>query len=471
MSSASVAAALALPARELGMALLAIVEDQWYDRKSALMAPQTLVQHQIAMANADGGILVVGLWSGRVEGTDAAPSHRSGLMQAAIDFSNPPVRARGRLVECVNDDGDFDHLLVFDIDPSEIVHVSHKDQVFLRVGDELRKLSFLQRQELLYDRGQAVFESTHPQGAGLVDLDEGLVSSYAKALAHPEPERLLVARNLAAPDGAPTAAGLLLFGRAPQSWFPEAYVRVLRYQGTERGAGRHQRLLSDRPCEGPIPAVLELARKEIEVVQPARRALTGSGRFGRIGPVPSDAWLEGLVNAVVHRSYSMSGDHIRVEVFDDRIEIESPGRFPGLAGGGDPLLATRFARNPRIARVCADLDFGQELGEGIRRIFQEMRDAGLSDPLYRQTSGSVRLSLSGVPVDRTLEATLPSDARTLLAILREAGQLGTGELVDSSGFSRPFVISRLNALRDAGLVEWTGTSKKDPRASWRLPQP
>lgn len=109
---------------------------------------------------------------------------------------------------------------------------------------------------------------------------------------------------------------------------------------------------------------------------------------------------------MVHRSYSLAGDHIRVEIFDDRIEIWSPGRFLGLVDLGDPSDVTRFARNPRIARVCADLRFGQELGEGIRRMFEEMRTAGLSDPVYRQASSGVHLSLLGEPVDRALDARL-----------------------------------------------------------------
>lgn len=120
--------------------------------------------------------------------------------------------------------------------------------------------------------------------------------------------------------------------------------------------------------------------------------------------MPEPAWLEGLVNAVVHRSYSVMGDHTRVDIFDDRIEIESPGRFPGLADPSTPLAISRFARNPRIARVCADLRFGQELGEGIRRMFEEMRLAGLTAPVYSQTSGSARLMLSCEAVDKELEA-------------------------------------------------------------------
>lgn len=183
--------------------------------------------------------------------------------------------------------------------------------------------------------------------------------------------------------------------------------------------------------------------------------------------MPEDAWLEGLVNAVVHRSYSISGDHIRVEIFDDRIEIESPGRFPGLVDPSQPREIARFARNPRITRVCADLQFGQELGEGIRRMYEEMHLAGLADPTYTQTAGSVRLTLSCQPVDRELEQRLRPGARDVLRAINEAGQLSTGDLVRTTGKSRPAVLRHLRTLEAEGLVEWVGQSPKDPRAYWK----
>lgn len=69
--------------------------------------------------------------------------------------------------------------------------------------------------------------------------------------------------------------------------------------------------------------------------------------------VPRDAWLEGLVDAVIHRSCTFSGDHIRTKIYPGRIEIESPGRFPGLAEIRSPLEIRRISRSPRTARVCA----------------------------------------------------------------------------------------------------------------------
>jgi ATP-dependent DNA helicase RecG len=455
------------PRQEVGRALLALRESQWFERKSNRISPRDLANGLIGFANADGGLLVVGLHGGKVEGASHAPGQLDGQMQANIDFCNPPVPARCQLVECIDDRGEQNDLLVFEVRSSDVVHANQKDEVFLRVGDENHRLGFAQRQELLYDKGQASYEVRPVEEAGFELLDEGLLADYAAAIKAPDGRRLLRARGLAV-DSSLTIAGCLLFAEAPQAFFPEAYVRVLRYRGQERGSGARQQLIEDIRVDGPIPRQLLMAQQHVARLQPMRRALRATGRFGDVPLVPTDAWLEGVVNAVVHRSYSMAGDHIRVEIFDDRIEISSPGRFPGLVDLGDPLKATRFARNPRIARVCADLNFGQELGEGIRRIFEEMRLAGLTDPIYRQTSGSVELTFLAEPANKKLEAELPDGARAITAGLRSAGHLSTGEVGDLLAVSRPVAQRELGALREAGIVEWVGKSPKDPRAFWRL---
>jgi ATP-dependent DNA helicase RecG len=468
MSTVQVAQALALPPDQRGQALLGLPENQWFDRKSRRITGRDLADLLVGLANAEGGLLVLGLWGGRVEGINGPPDRQNEWRQAAADFTHPPVPFRERVVDCVNDAGAPDSLFVVEVEPSDQVHVNKKDEVYLRVGDENRRLTFAQRQELLFDKGQASYEATPLKGATPIDLHQQLLASYAEAVGHPDPIRLLKARGLIDRGGNLTVGAVLLFSEQPQQWLPEANIRILRYRGTERGTGSRQQLLEDIRLDGPVPVQLTAAQEAIFRLVPTRRALAPTGRFERIGLVPRDAWLEGLVNAGIHRSYSISGDHIRVEIFDDRIEIESPGRFPGISDLSNPLKVTRFARNPRVARVCADLNFGQELGEGIRRIFEEMRLAGLADPVYRQTSGSVRLILNSAPIDVELESRLPRGARDLVRLIREAGRISTGELVQASGYSRPVVVKQLNALKDAKLVDWVGKSPKDPRAYWQL---
>ena len=468
MSSATIERALTQPPDIAGGLLLAAHEDQWFDRKSARIKPRALADALVAFANADGGTVVVGLSEGVVEGTDQLGDRRNALLQSAVDFTVPPVRARAELVPCVTTDGRADHLLVFDVSPSDgVVHANTRDEVFLRIGDETRRLTFAQRQELVFDRGHETYEARTIKASSVADTDHELVAAYVESVGGRDLERVLRARGLLADDQL-TVAGALLFAVHPQTWLPEAFVRVLRYRGRERGSGARQQLIRDQRFEGPLPEVIAGGRRSIAELQPARRALAASGRFGDVPLVPEDAWLEGLVNAVVHRSYSLAGDHIRVDIFDDRIEISSPGRFPGIVNLSDPLDAPRFARNPRIARVCADLDFGQELGEGIRRIYEEMRLAGLQDPIYTQTAASVRLVLSGESTDRELDAQLNPDARTISVALRDAGRLSTGEVAELLGRSRPYAIRTLKALETAGVIRWVGKSPRDPRAHWEI---
>lgn len=466
MGTIAVENALNAPPEEVGPELAQIPEDQWLERKSSRIAPRELANALIGLANADGGVVVVGLSDGEVEGTNDNLERRNSQMQANIDFCVPPVRAKHRLVDCADRNGESNKLLAIEVEPGDSIHANQKDEVFLRVGDENRKLSFAQRRELLYDKGQASYEASG-SGASVDLVDESLLESYAIAVGASDPSRLLRARGLAVDDEL-TIAGCLLFADMPQSVLPQALIRVLRYRGRERGSGARQQLIEDIRLEGPIPAQLQAAREQVARLQPTRRALGAEGTFEDVALVPDDAWLEGIVNAAVHRSYSMVGDHIRVEIFDDRIEISSPGRFPGLVDLNHPLDTMRFARNPRIARVCADLSLGQELGEGIRRMFDEMRQAGLTDPIYRQTSGSVELQLLAEPVDRLLDERLPEHARAITRMLRSAGRMSTGEVREALGISRPLAQKELNALREAEIVEWIGKSPKDPRAYWQL---
>ncbi|WP_423919550.1 ATP-binding protein [Candidatus Poriferisodalis sp.] len=461
--------ALAADMQQRGTLLLGLTEDQWFDRKGPRLGARQLGEVLVGFANADGGTIVIGLGNGRVEGINAAgPESLSGWQQAAMDFTMPTVPCETRLVECIDHRGEADRLLLMRVEASGVVHTTTDDTAFLRVGDETRKLRFDQRRELLADKGQTTYEATVLPDVSVADLDAELLDEYAQAAGSSDPRRLLVARGLVTASDEVTVAAALLFAPIPQTWLPQANVRVVRYRGRERGSGRHQQIIFDVRFDGPLPHQLSAAREAIASLVPSRRALGPEGRFEDMPIIPADAWLEGVVNAVVHRSYGYAGDHIRVEIFDDRVEVRSPGRFPGLSDPADPREVMRFARNPRIARVCAELRFGQELGEGIRRIFDEMRSAGLTDPTYTQTSTSVQLTLSSFTVNVELEQQLMPRQRQLLGLLRAHDGLSTGDAVEASGWSRPVVLRDLGRLRDLGLIEWLGRSRNDPWAYWRV---
>ena len=301
----------------------------------------------------------------------------------------------------------------------------------------------------------------------------GLVESYADVIGSSTAQDALKARNLVDRDGNPRAAAILLFGVNPQEFFPNAHIRVLRFNEDDRLPGHMQQLSADERFDGPLPQQILSAQNAIGEMLPNVRRLTSTGLFENEDFIPRDVWLEGLVNAVIHRSYSMAGDHIRFEIYPGRIEISSPGRFPGLVDPTRPESIARFARNPLIARVTAELHIGQELGEGIRRMFASMRRVGFADPAYTQTSGSVILTLKAVQrLDPRVAASLPPHAADALAALDAAGRpLSTGEIAAVLGLSNPPVRRALQAMRAVGLVHWRGNGPRDPRAVWYLEGP
>ena len=445
-------------------------EGQWLERKGPRIRARSLADLLVGFANAEGGLICIGIEDGRVEGVDRADKLVNEWRQAALDFTLPPVRHTFETLDCTNRRGEPDHLVVIEVEASERVHESASGDTFLRIGDENRKLGPFMAQELRYDKGESTFDGRAQPDATTADLDTERVDGTS------QPSEPLIARTPhSAPVAcsstrrarrAPTVAGLLVLGRDPQVHFPEAYVRLLRYRGSTRETGARSNVIQDVRLAGPIPEQLDAARRRLRRWLPSVIRLGRGGRFGRETFVPEPAWLEAIVNATIHRSYAAGGDHIRVELFDDRLEIESPGRLPGLVRV-DNIRHTRFARNPRIARAVADLGYGRELGEGVNRMYEEMGRAGLPEPVFVQTPASVRVTFLADPISARILAALPRGSERFVEHLNRTGRVTTTEAIELLGVSRPTAIRHLQHLVDAGLLESVRKSPNDPRGYWR----
>ena len=455
-----------LPPDQATAMLLAEPEGQWFDRKSARIKPRDLAIPLISFANADGGMLAIGLHDGKCEGIGNDSRALNGWLQTGREHARPAVPFSATEAACINDAGARDRVLLIEIPPSSRVHATRKDEVYRRVGDSDYKLQFDERTAFEYERGNIAYE-LQPLPPGLsVALDRGALEAYAERIGHPEPERVLNARGLEDEGGALLSAGALLFGVHPQNAYPQAHVRVLRYRGTDARTGASQNLARDVRCEGRLPEQIEQAKGVMIEEVPTMRALGRDGRFAWTPIIPEDAWLEALVNAVVHRAYSDSGDHIRVSIFDDRVEVVNPGMFPGGAPPADLRGVRRFPRNPRIARVMAELEYGQDLGEGLRRMVEIMELSDRPAPSVHPTPGGVRVTLRGPTAESEKLREMPELARAIYEMIGGAGQLRTGEIAAMAGIVRPTALRHLNVLADAGLVRRVAKSRNDPHAHW-----
>jgi ATP-dependent DNA helicase RecG len=448
-------------------------EDQWFEKKGPAVAVRDLAKVVVGMANTAGGVVAVG-----VEQSERRPGRQAGragvdrneiriqeLADSAVKLTMPPVPCHVHFLKLPRAE-----VMLIDVESSEEVHTLTNDECYLRVGSETRRLTFAERRELTYDKGRSFFDAKPVEGAGKKNLNLAQLSAWAGALGAGDPVQLAKARGLVTGEGAPTVAGLVVFGKSPTSFFPECYIRVVRHIGIEARPGRAMAVSFDRRFEAALPKAIDEAFEATNALLTKVERLGWDGRFERETLYPPFAVREAITNAAVHRSYSLGGDHIRVSVFDDRIEVESPGRLPSLVRE-DNIRTTRFARNPHIARVMAELAYGREFGEGVDRMFQEMAAAGLPDPLIVQREASVLVTLLGQPALYRISAAIPGAGGAKLAEhLHQAGSITTREAEAILGVGRATAIKRLRALVELGLLERVAASPTDPTTFFRLPR-
>lgn len=197
--------------------------------------------------------------------------------------------------------------------------------------------------------------------------------------------------------------------------------------------------------------------------------LDENGRFTTVSELPRFAWLEAIVNAVTHRSYSLQGDHIRVKIFDDRVEVESPGRLPGPVRI-DNIRHTRFSRNPRISRALSDLGLVQELNEGVNRMYDEMVAVGLPEPRLTQTDAGFKVTLlyrSGPEREyiASVSALMPA-MRPVIEVLAAHQTISTKQAAELAMVSVPTARRYLRALETNGWIRNVARTSRDPKSYW-----
>lgn len=131
-------------------------EDQTFDCKSIQIDPKALAVPIGAMANADGGMLAIGVSdkTRRIEGINQYTKQLNELLRVPMDFCTPSVRVQYSYLPCIDSEGNENRILLMQIPASSFLHTNQADEAFMRVGDKSRKLSFDERMQLMYDKGE-----------------------------------------------------------------------------------------------------------------------------------------------------------------------------------------------------------------------------------------------------------------------------------------------------------------------------
>ncbi len=465
-------------------------ENKYFDRKSAKIRPSDLAPDISAFANADGGTLVLGIHdkTRELEGINSFGEDKiNDFINAPKDCCKPMPKYREEFLNIVNSKGEPDRLLLLHIQDSiDRVIRTTKDSTWLRIGDRSKELLGENLRNLEYAKNTRHYEDEINQDATLTDLDEELVNRYVAIVGGKD---LLAAQVLRArgfiknKDGRDylTNAAVLLFAKNVYQFYPNCRIRFLRYDGTFAQVGTKINLVRDTTVEEPLLKIIDKAKdyiasqlREFTMLNPQ------TGKFQTVPEYPEFAWQEGIVNAVTHREYAMSGSYIKVSMYDDRLEIESPGKLPNIVTVAN-IRDTRYSRNPRISRVLTEFGWVRELNEGVKRIYADMEAFFLDPPVYSEPEQTVKLILKNNYVMRTLRQEgrtlqnigvknwqmLDDIEHAILSYMMNKGPAKRMELVRYTEKSTGTISNRLNHLIDLGLVEARGL-KNDPNRTYMI---
>jgi ATP-dependent DNA helicase RecG len=364
-----------------------------------------LAETLVAFANGDGGTVLLGVTLDGAMSNNFSTEDAEALLWQAQARCRPPVRSEWQQTETPQGTA-----VAIRVIRSTELHTLDDGRVLIRVGSENRPLVGDEVSHLAATKATGDFETDVVAGAARNDLDEEIIQEYLVkreergrlALSRPVDE-MLVEIGALTDAGAPTVAGVLLFGQEPQFYLPQSGLVFVRFAGTEpRGPEGLPGYSRREEIQGALPRLIEAAWKVIWEEMRIAAVVKGLEREEQT-EYPPFAVREALVNAVCHRDYRLKGRRIEMRMFDDRLEVISPGGLPGYITI-DNIVDEHFSRNPRIVGGLFQWGYIEELGLGIDRMVEDMVQAGHPPPEFKATPYSFTVTLRNVRERRVAPA-------------------------------------------------------------------
>jgi ATP-dependent DNA helicase RecG len=362
-----------------------------------------LAKEVVAFLNLEGGIILLGIEDdGTVSGT-SRPNLEEWVAELCRVKTEPPIVPHLTWVRSVEPGRD---VLIVRVSqgpdkPYARVH-NNRRTYFIRVGSTSREASREELERMFQASGRVQYGLKPVPGGSLEDLDRRRLRDYfVRVLGGSAPhddaveewEKLL--RNLdlmTASSGqmVPTIDGMLLFGRTPKRFLPQSGLRALCYPGVQPDYATR----ADEELKGPLvplcaadgsiteSGLVEQALDFVNRNTEPTAHLEGGRRVDRAA-YPESVLREAVVNALVHRDYSVAGSDITLAIYSDRLEIQSPGRLPNTVTLEGMKAGMRYARNQTLVNVMRDYRYVDFRGMGIReKIIPGMLAHNGTEPVF-----------------------------------------------------------------------------------------
>lgn len=379
-------------------AAISLRESHFREFKSALEGPDAtktprspkaikkdIGEALVAFANADGGELLIGVEDdGKITGIPHGKPEIKDFLESYKTQVHPQTPLPQPLQSLVEIEGK--KVIYFSVEKSSrMVHLTSDGRCLQRRDRETLPVS---SEQIRFERQEQIsreYDRQFIDGAAVSSLDLEIIGRIGKEIAPGMSiEKLLQLLDLA-DFGVGSVhlrrAALLLFAKDVHRWHPRSEVRILRVAGKEIKAGKEYNVIKDNITVGSVFALMSQAW---EALRPhlVQTKFGPGGIFEEHIMYPEDACREALINAIAHRDYSMEGRGIEVFVYEDRMEVRSPGALLSNVSIDElkKLRGLHQSRNVHIARVLREFGYMREMGEGLRRIYQLMKEYDLVEP-------------------------------------------------------------------------------------------
>jgi len=377
-------------------ALIEVEESHFIDLKSIDILPGTLTKTLSALCNTSGGEIYIGIEE--IEGVDGKKRLWSGFQDQ--EAANAIFQVIEKMTPLSNHySAEF---LEAEGAKGLVLHINaHKTQEILKASNGK---TYVRRsaqnlpidgdaaiERLNYDKGIKTFEDEISSAADF-DISNSLtiLDFLLSVIPSSEPDQWLSKQRLVS-GGRATVAGVLLYSDMPQAILPKrSAIKIIRYQTKNEGE-RDFLAFDPITIEGSIYSLI------YDSVDACKKIVEGIKKLGLNGleqiTYPEEALHEVVTNAVLHRDYSIAAD-AQIRIYDNRIEIESPGRLPGHVTV-EKITKTQFARNPKLVRLINKFKNppNKDVGEGLRTTFEAMDKLRLKKPLILEKDDSVLVTL------------------------------------------------------------------------------
>jgi ATP-dependent DNA helicase RecG len=440
-------------------------ESHFFDFKARDVAPRQIEKICVAFANADGGELVIGISEDEVDGQKAFSAKgfadlesMNSILQSLFSL-NPPVGVSYEFLKSAAFSG---YLLWLRIEKGANVHKTSDATVYVRQGAQSLPLKDPDRIAALgFAKGAQTFEDATLQDLKpemIVEAEE--LSTFLENISpKSDPLEFCLNQNLLDnKEWHPRVAAALLFSPNPSAFVPrKCAVKITRYKTSEDDPERDH-LAEQHTVEGPIHLSIKETVEVIKNVMTSVEVWTKDGLKSL--EYPPEAIWETVVNAFIHRDYSISDD-IQILIYDNRIEILSPGVLPGYVTV-DNILEARYSRNPKLVRTLARYPDApnKDLGEGLNTTFQKMKEWGFREPSIEVEGNYVKVTLP--------HARLAAPTAAIMEFLSGQATITNRQARELTGIrSENLVKIEFYKLRDEGLIERV-PGLEGPKSAWRL---